>query len=901
MVEQTLLKEWDLERSVEKIRENRFRYTYDLGAVDFVFLKDKNSFFEMHNEIWCENKIEFFLAIFENGEICICDSKTRPDKEYPMEAVIDSFTYRENTPKARKYYHLFKRENIETGECITEVQTLFTKKKPRVTVDEDLMKTMGLCRNKIAALVKKDEKGLVQKLIDRCLFIRLLEDRTGINNLKSVLNCKKFDELLDLFDFYSETFGSIFEKGDIPRNINNEVMRELQYVFGDSDFPDCCTVSYSFKDIPVSVITSIYEKFLSKEEKRTFIPENVVEYTVDKILEDSHVVNKINEGEIKVLDLVCGSGAFLVTFLEKIIKKKEKDRKLSLKEKVHILENCLYGIDESHDAIRATALSLYLKIIEDETPETIENLLTDKNLFFGLKTNLLHGNPCDNLFYGEKFDIIGGNLLQHRLFSGKEGINKQNTPYHSQLLLYIEKWMEKGALSGIVTPLPWFTQRKFEKFRKDFMEKYSLKSFTNLSRMGITHKGEPACIVFFTNIPGTMITFCTPDRSYFSEVTGIITDDNTCEVPAITLKETDNLWHIYALGYHEYVRVLTYLDRHKCNYFEDFLKGDQLHPCVCREEVTKTYEASSEVAEDYSTELDSTHPSIGKEKQEYTYEDTEPDYTDSLKKKLIIPKTWPIKAFIDSAAHDTNSWSYTLKDNYPEEYLLLFETVLNSRLAHFYLEVKYRLGEEDYPGIRLQHISHFPVPDLEFNHNVVNDIVKIVKSLKSPDSCRSHYKKLQNDLDELIFMLYDLIYYDRKEVEQYYIEKEKDTIVKKEDIKRYCEEFIDTFNPFIKEEFFLNPEWGMSEFFGTMVRFSVSEEENPLQYNKELERFFHIIEIQKIEYEKKDIFREKKIKFYDNNELYIYKSNKMKDWTEFKAMKDANEELHEYFRKLEEE
>ena len=894
MVE-TLLKEWDLERSV-KIRENRFRYTYDLGAVDFVFLKDENGFFKMHNKIWCENKIEFFLAIFENGEICICDAKTKPDKEHPMGAVIDFFTYKEDTPKARKYYHLFKRENIETGKCITEVQTLLTKKKPRVTVDEDLMKTMELCRNKIAALVKKDEKGVVQKIIDRCLFIRLLEDRTGINDLKSVLNRKKFDELVDLFDFYSETFGSIFEKGDVPRGINNEVMRELQCVFGDSDTPDCCTVLYSFKDIPASVITSIYEKLLSKEEERILIPEKVVEYTVDKILEDSSITDKINEGEIKVLDIMCGSGAFLVTFLEKIIEKKQKNRKLSLKEKAHILENCLYGIDESHDAIRATALSLYLKIIEDEPPETVENLLTDKNSSSGLKPNLLHGNLCDNLFYGKKFDVIGGSLLQNHLFS-EEGI-KQNTAYHSQLLLYIEKWMEKGASCGIVTPLPWFTQRKLEKFRKDFMEKYSLKSFTNLSRINTTHKGDPVCIVFFTNIPGTMITFCTPSRSYFSEATGIITDDNTCEVPAVTLRETDNLWRIYALGYHQYVRVLTYLDRHKYNYFEDFLKGDQLHH-VCREEVTKTYEASSEVAEDYSTELDSRLPSIGKEKQEYTYEDTEPDYTDSLKKKLIIPKTWPIKAFIDSAAHDTNAWSYTLKDNYPEEYLLLFETVLNSRLAHFYLEVKYRLGEEDYPGIQLQHISHFPVPDLEFNRNVIKDIVKIVKSLKSLDSCRSYYKKLQNDLDELIFMLYDLIYYDRKEVEQYYIEKEKDTIVKKEDIKRYCEEFIDSFNPFIKEEFFLNPEWGMSEFFGTMVRFSVSEEEKPLRYNKKLERFFHIIETQKIGYGKKDIFREKKIKFYDNNELYIYKSNKIKDWTEFMAMKDANEELHEHFRRLE--
>lgn len=899
MVDQTLLKEWDLEKFVEKIRETRFRYTYDLGAIDFVFLKE-HDFFRIHKEIWCEHKTEVFLAIFENGEIHICDAKTKPHKPHSIEAIIDSFNYGDNTLKARKYSHLFKRENIESGECIKEIQSLLKKrKKPRVTVDEDLTKTMELCRNKITALVKKDEEGIAQKIVDRCLFIRILEEKTGRNDLKSVLNRKKFDELLDLFDFYSGISDIIFEKGDIPRDITDEVMGELQYMFGDVDTPDCCRVLYSFKDIPVSVITTVYEKFLSKEEKRILISDNVVEYITDKILEESYIADKINEGKIKILDLACGSGAFLVTFLEKIIRKREKNRKLSLKEKACILGS-IYGIDKSNDAIRTTALCLYLKIIEDEPPEIIKELFKDKNFFSELKTKLLHGNPCDNLFHGEKFDIIVGNPLQNHPFSEEKRINNQNTAHQSQLLLHIEKWMEKGALCGIVAPLLWFTQRKYEKFRKDFMEKYSLKSFTNLSRLGIAYKGgEPACTVFFTNTPDAMITFCTPARSYFSEVTGIISDNGTCEVPAVTMKEHENLWHIYALGYHEYKRSLTYVDRNKCNYFEDFLEMEQPIPYMCREDVTKTYKAPSKVAEDYTADLDSRLPYLGKEKQEYTYERAEPDDTDSLKRKLIVPKTWPINAFIDSVAHDANSWSYTLNHNYPEEYLLLFKAILNSRFAHFYLEVKYRLGEEDYPGIRLQHISHFPVPDLEFNCDIVNKIVKIVKSLKSLDSCGSHYKKLQNDLDTLIFILYDLDYYDRKEIEQYYIEKEKDTIVTEEDIQKYCEEFIDTFNPFIKEEFFLNPEWGTSEFFGTMVRFSVSEEEKPLQYNKELERFFHIIENQKIEYEKKDIFKEKKIKFYDNNELYIYKSNKFKDWTEFMAIKDANEELHEHFRRLE--
>jgi hypothetical protein len=195
-------------------------------------------------------------------------------------------------------------------------------------------------------------------------------------------------------------------------------------------------------------------------------------------------------------------------------------------------------------------------------------------------------------------------------------------------------------------------------------------------------------------------------------------------------------------------------------------------------------------------------------------------------------------------------------------------------------------------------MKNFPVPDLKFNCTLVDEIIETAKSLKSIEPGFSQ-KKLRENLDRLIFMLYDLDYYDVKEIEQYYIEKGKEgeNPVRKKDMQKYCEEFIDTFKPFIREELFLTSEWATIKTFGTMVRLSVSPREGPLQYNRELEKFVLLIE-NKTKCEKKDIFKEKKIKFYDNNQLYIYKSNKQRDWTEFMAIKDANEELHEYFRRL---
>jgi hypothetical protein len=211
-----LLEKLDLKDHVDEIRKDRFRYTYDLGTIDFVSLRrDECEFFKIHDEIWCENRTEFFFAILENEEIHICDSKTKPDQKSPIKnASIDSFRYGENSDTERKYLQLFTKENIDTGECYKEIQK-FLKKRERITVDKDLIRNLELRRRRIVGLLsnKVEKEKIAQKLIDRCLFIRFLEDRAGRNDLKEILEHNNLAELLELFDFYSERLnGDVFEK-----------------------------------------------------------------------------------------------------------------------------------------------------------------------------------------------------------------------------------------------------------------------------------------------------------------------------------------------------------------------------------------------------------------------------------------------------------------------------------------------------------------------------------------------------------------------------------------------------------------------------------------------------------------------------------------------------------------
>ena len=882
-----LLEEWGLEKSVREIRKTHLRYTYDLGNMDFIFLKEgEHTFLDIHSALWCENETEIFVAISENGDIHICDSKTKPTRERSIEnAAIDSFNYKKKAPKARKFLRLFRKKNIDSGKCMNEMQKLLRKrrkrkrrkrKKMRITIEEDLITTMELCTERISSLLDKEEKEIAHNIVDRCLLIRFLEDKTDRDDLRNVLRHKNLNDLLDLFDSYSKVLA--FEK-DMPRNISSKIMEILE-VFGPAGM-------YNFKDTPVMVISSVFENLLSRREHKQVIPKNVAEYIADNLL-DSCPVDKMRENEIRILDPACNTGIFLITFLEKIIERKEENGvRLSLEEKIQIL-NCLHGIDKSSHALGIAAVCLYLKTVEGERP--VVNTFFEDN-FVKAVAHLRQGNPLDdNVFWDEPFDIIAGNLLQ--VSSLKERTVKDQLENEwpssdcSQFLLDMKKWMEPKTMCGIVAPLSYFTRKKFEKFRKDFLDVYGLKSFTNLSRIKDITTQQEVCILFFDTTSET-VEFCTPELTYFSLLTGVISEDNKADVAIAILHENDHLWPVYALGCHSYVEVIDILDRSSCGRFEDFFVQEKCLKLV-REEHSRIYRASSKSIEALNNNLP-----FEKEEPELLEKYTIHIENGDLKgKKLFVTKTWPIKTVIASdVSDDANFLIYELRRDYPAQYLLLFETILNSTLAKFYFEVKYYLGESCYP-VNVQHLDQFPIPDLK-QSQCIDELVEAALLLKCIDPSDSYYTTLENKRDALVFTLYDLDYYDIKKIEHYYLENRN---VREEDIQKYCEEVIDTFQSFIKEGYVLNPEWATSEFFGTLVRFSASEDDIPLQYNKELEQFMRIIGRK---FERKDIFKEKKIRFYRNNDLYFYKSNKLKDWTEFMAIKDANEELHLLLQKLE--
>ena len=180
-----LLQEMELENEVVQIADNKFRYDYEFGSIYLLFLGEKkeSNFFDLHLEIWSENSTEFFISVFEEKDVHFCDSKTKPNLQNPIQsATIDSFQYGTNTPKAKQYLELLKKDNIDTGVLLEEIRGFIEKRKHRITIDQDLLENLEMKKKTLCDLLKDfhNPENIAQKLIDRCLFIRCIEDRIAL-------------------------------------------------------------------------------------------------------------------------------------------------------------------------------------------------------------------------------------------------------------------------------------------------------------------------------------------------------------------------------------------------------------------------------------------------------------------------------------------------------------------------------------------------------------------------------------------------------------------------------------------------------------------------------------------------------------------------------------------------
>jgi len=394
-------------------------------------------------------KLVFFVILTDFEEFRFYDASIKPDERKPDEGILfPPLKYTDYLTKAEKLWE-FSKERVAAGALDAMLPRDRRTQRLRIPVDTAFLDEMTGWREELARNVFKNNPGLtakqlnevVQRLLDRIVFIRIAEDRRIIekNQLRDAVEewqarggkFHLFDWLNDLFHRINEDFNGEIFKPHLSESIkiDSEVLAKIIERLYPPKSP------YRFDVIGVELLGSIYERYLGKtirptaktvrvEEKPEVRKAGGVYYTpkyiVDYIVKNT--VGKVIEGKtpkqiakIRILDPACGSGSFLIGAFQHLIdyhvryltahpkeahihplfpdlipdgNPSADGHRLSVRLKAKILRHNLFGVDIDPQAVEITMMSLYLKALEGEKSQ----LPPKQSLLPELKYNIICGN-----------------------------------------------------------------------------------------------------------------------------------------------------------------------------------------------------------------------------------------------------------------------------------------------------------------------------------------------------------------------------------------------------------------------------------------------------------------------------------------------------------------------------
>ena len=476
------------------------------------------------------------------------DSRFRADASSIDTRVVAnfSFTNLRKSDEFDKLYWLFSREAVANGSIETFVNGLPTKKRVPAqhglfqggyrAVDVALLDTLESWRDQLARSLKNRNAWLdgptltevTQRILDRLVMLRFLEDkeiesRIGIETIAEKGVCwshfQKASRQLD-----SVYNGIVFK--------HHPLIDGSKLVVDDAAFVAICdeldprveaSGGYNFAQIPIQILGSIYERFLGKvivttdhrariEERPEavkaggiyYTPTHIVHYIVDATLDP--LVNGKSYAELKklrIIDPACGSGSFLIAAFEKLVMaaaewfNRNPDKaqaagcvsvgngwRLSLAQKRELLVHCIFGIDLDHQAIEVAQLSLFLKLLEEETASSTHTgqKEIEQALLPSLAYNIINGNALIDL------DFFDGELFPENALRLRPMPLKRTFP----------KVFEAGGFDAVVGNPPYlfitelsdeekeYFQRKYRstEYRFDIYGLFIERAMTEMLKMG---------------------------------------------------------------------------------------------------------------------------------------------------------------------------------------------------------------------------------------------------------------------------------------------------------------------------------------------------------------------------------------------------------------------------------
>lgn len=417
-------------------------------------------------------------------------------------------------------------------------------KKTRIPIDKILLADLIMFRESLSKDIIKNNHYLhnninlcdevVQKLLDRLIFIRNCEDR-GIehNKLIALVGTKNIIRRLreefsntNKYGYYNSALFARHECDNKDLLISDGVISDIIYGMYESKSTG---IKYNFSEIESDILGSIYEQYLShllNKRKKGAIGENLGKkknqgiyytpaYVVDYIVK--HTLGEVLKGKntkqiegVKVLDMACGSGSFLIkcydileqAYLGKLRQAENKKESLQLFsdverakqlkgiQKCGIIENNIFGVDLDKQAVEISQLNLLLKIKEKvRLPFTNvicgDSLLDENNSDYSVGLYEQFSNVRKN-----QFDVIVGNppyvdvkeldnKTVKKLFEKYPTVENRMNLYS----VFVERGLEllkQGGYFGFIIPNSILMNDSYKKIRKLLLENVCLKEIVRM-------------------------------------------------------------------------------------------------------------------------------------------------------------------------------------------------------------------------------------------------------------------------------------------------------------------------------------------------------------------------------------------------------------------------------------
>lgn len=223
-------------------------------------------------------------------------------------------------------------------------------------------------------------------------------------------------------------------------------------------------------------------------------------------------------------------------------------------------------------------------------------------------------------------------------------------------------------------------------------------------------------------------------------------------------------------------------------------------------------------------------------------------------------------------------YSIFLKNNVD---IYFYTALINSSLLNYFVDFNFRKRvNSSFPKIGHEAILNLPLPK-EQDNNIVNQISNLSQKIAEGD-----YENLETELNNLIYELYELSYWEKRRIEDYFLaDKEKRIGRKRKALDKYKSILKELLNFYFKNP--IKIEETPTDFGLKVIKILLNQKSDTPTAQKTVK--FILNEI--FEQNPNENFLASQEKIYGKDCVYIIKEDINKNWTETKAFEDVQDLL----------